>query len=351
MMDDETSFKKQFPRLTPTNLAGVYATPAPPDDFDPNTASAAALIKHGVPWRRPQPNAHRALTAAWERVFSRRWLSKDRIVPVIEPVPGKSHELKYPVKKEANGTYTSAIWGGCALNGPPASWNGAQGFWTVPTVSQPTEPQGTEGGWDSSSWVGIDGYNVSSDVLQAGVEQKVNSAGQASYIAWFEWFVPPPTNLPPGTPVDSNGYPLVWVNSQNGQYQYIYQANIKKFPVAPGQTVLCSLLYTADNSAADLAFANETTGQYFQISLQPPPGANFNGSSVEWIMEDPDSGWPKASLAKFTPVNFTDAFATTIGCESAGLPSNGDILNLVSNGQQLTTTSVDGTSVTIDFIG
>ena len=352
MMQDETEFTRHFPyRLVPTNLPGAYATPAPPDDFDPRTASAVSLIKNGVPWRRPQPGDHPALTAAWERLLSRRWLSKDRIVPVLVPVPGKSHELKHPVRKEENGIYSSPFWGGCVLVGQPSNWSAAQGFWTIPTVSQPSEPQGTGGGWDSSSWVGMDGYSVSIDVVQAGVEQSVNSAGEASYVAWVEWWVPPPTNLPEGTPVDANGYPEAWVNPKNGKYQYIYQSNIPNFPVTAGQTVTCSILYNGNHTAAQISFANETTGQQFQVNFNPPPGANFNGTTAEWIMEAPNFGWPKSSLPKFTPLNFTDAFATTAGCASAGIPTNGDILNLTANGKQITATSVTSTSVTIDFIG
>jgi hypothetical protein len=349
-MKAEKSFKRQIPFQTiPTNLAGVEATLAPPDDFDPNTAEAADLIKHGVLWRRPAPDADPALVAAWKRVFSRRWLSKDRIVPVMEPQPGKSHNLKYPVAKAEDGTYTSPIWGGCGLQGPPSSWNGVQGFWNVPKVSRPSEPQGNLGGWDSSSWVGLDGYNISNDVLQAGVQQTVNSAGQPAYVAWYEWIVSPPTNLPAGTPVDNNGYPLAWVGN-GGKYQYIYQTNLPNFKVTAGQSVVASIVYLG-NEKGYVSFANLTTGQHFQLSLLPPPGASFNGSTVEWIMEMPNFGWPNTSLVKFTPVVFTDAFATTIGCGSAGLPANGNILNIVSNGKQLTSGSVNGTTVTIDFVG
>lgn len=354
-MQDETAFEKRFPyRLLPTNLEGVYAVPAPPDDFDPNTASAASLIKHGIPWRRPKPGDPPAFLAAWERVFSRRWLSKGRIVPVMEPVPGRTHELKSPVCREVNGTNSNASWGGCAISGGPSSWNGVTGFWVIPTVSQPPEPQGNEGGWDSSSWIGLDGSiaSLSDDVVQAGVDQRVNAAGQPTYTAWFEWFVLPPANNPPGTQLDSKGYPVGWgVGKKNGKYTYIDQVSIPNFPVTAGQTVMCSVMYNGDNSAADIWFANETTGQLVPITLVPPPTASFNGSSAEWIMENPNGGWPTSSLAQFTQVFFNNAFATPPECGFAGLPGNGDTFDVFSNGIQVTTTSVAGTSVTIDFTG
>jgi hypothetical protein len=82
-----------------------------------------------------------------------------------------------------------------------------------------------------------------------------------------------------------------------------------------------------------------------------PPGASFNGSSAEWIMENPNGGWPTSSLAQFTQVFFNNAFATPPGCGFAGLPGNGDTFDVFSDGIQVTTTSVAGTSVTIDFKG
>lgn len=349
MTHEESKFGDEVPDgLIPTNFAGVYSVPAPPDDFDPNTASAAALIKNGIMWRRPQPNAHLALRSAWERVFSRRWLSRDRIVPVMKSVPGRTHRWRSRVPGRDNST---GGWSGCAVTGVPPI-NGALGFWFVPTVSVPSEPAGSDGGWDSSSWVGIDGYYESSstDVVQAGVDQSVDSAGVATYTAWYEWWIPPPEN--PQGPTDSEGYPLSWVGP-NGKYKYIHQANIANFPVTAGQQVMCSILYRPDKSGVDLAFANETTGQYFQILLKPPPQATFNGSSVEWIMELPQNTGETSSLPAFTPVAFGEAFATSPGCVEAILPTDGTILNIFIPGveKQLTSASVNGTSVTIDFVG
>ena len=54
---DEDAFRRKVPHaLVATNLPGAFATPAPPADFNPATASAAALAKQGLLWRRPQPN-------------------------------------------------------------------------------------------------------------------------------------------------------------------------------------------------------------------------------------------------------------------------------------------------------
>jgi Peptidase A4 family len=231
--------------LVPTNLAGAFITPAPPADFDPNTASPAALIKHGFLWRRPGKGDDPVLRAAWERAFSRRWRAEDRLVPELEPQVGKTHNLR-GVKRAADGTYTGTNWAGSVVQG---KWTGAIGFWAIPVVTEPLEPQGTEGGWNSASWVGIDGSSGSDDVLQAGVRQSVDALGNAQYVAWFEWFAPPQSDSPP----------------------YVFTTDIPNFVVVPGQTVYCSVQYVSNGTAGQVSFANETTDKHFSITLAPRP--------------------------------------------------------------------------------
>jgi hypothetical protein len=313
-------------KLVPTSLAGAFITPEPPADFDPNTASPAALIKHGFLWRRPGKEDDPMLRAAWERVFSRRWRAEDRLVPELEPQVGKTHNLR-SAKRLADGMITSANWAGSLV---PGKWTGAIGFWAVPTVTEPLEPQGTEGGWNSASWVGIDGFGGSNDVLQAGVQQSVDTNGNAQYVAWYAWFAPQQSDSPP----------------------YIFQTNIPNFVVAPGQTVYCSVQYVSNGTAGQVSFANETTGQQFSVTLAPPPGATFSGSSAEWIMEAPGLGEPTTSLPMFTPVVFTSA----VCCGPNGTldnPSDGDIFNIVGGGVGATLTSVTlgPDTVTIDYVG
>ena len=186
-------FQKKLPyKLIPTNLAGVYTSAAPPSEFDPRSADPKELLRNGLFLRRPSLGTDSpAVVAAWEKAFSRKWLPQDRIVPQLVPQLGVTHRLRRAVKTD--GSYTNNNWGGAVVKGP---WISAVGTWIVPTVSKPSEAQGTEGGWNSSSWVGIDGANTtdgryaSNDVLQAGVQQKVDGNGRASYVAWFEWFAP-----------------------------------------------------------------------------------------------------------------------------------------------------------------
>ena len=352
MTPDDPSKEKAFPHpLIATNLPGVYCVPAPPDDFDPNTASAAALIKHGIPWRRPQPGANPVFLAAWEKVFSRRWLSKDRIVPVLEPVPGRTHRPQGGLRDNSGNVRG---WAGCVLGGIAGSYNGGLAMWQVPTVSQPSQPQGTNGGWDSSSWFGIDsgpganGQFLSNDVLQAGIQQYVDTSGIAHYTPWYEWWVPAPlpATLLPGTPTDVNGYPLSWLK----KHPYINQTNIKGFDVVPGDEIIASVVYHT-NKTAGISLGNNRTGNTVLFNLTPPPTAAFNGSSVQWIMESPGGGWPTTSLPQFTPVTFGFAFATYAECSVAAFPPADGITNISTPAGQMTTTSVNGSSLTVIYIG
>ncbi len=181
-----TSFKRPIPfDLSPTNLAGVYTSPAPEASFDPNGASSGGLIRHALLWQRPDAKSDPRAHEAWRRVFSRAWDPALRIQPMLRPQRGRTHQRK--ALRHADGAFQSNNWAGGSVKG---NWNSCIGFWSVPTVSQAPEAQGNEGGWNSSSWIGIDGAYTSNDVLQVGVEQRVDGQGNASYVAWFEWFAP-----------------------------------------------------------------------------------------------------------------------------------------------------------------
>ncbi len=327
---DEEAFRAKIPyALVATNLRGVYACPAPSSELDPNKAGACELVKNGLLWRRPSATDVPALQQAWQKVFSRKWRAEDRIVPVLHPQLQRTHAPKQPMKRVADTSFVNPAWAGAGTRG--GSWTGVIGFWKIPTVAKPSEPEKSARGWTSSSWIGIDGFNLgiaSNDVLQAGIEQHVGPSGVASHAAWFEWYAPAQAGSPP----------------------YIYQANIANFPVSPGQEIYCSVQYIG-NIAGYIYFANEATGQHFSITLAPPPGATFSGNTAEWIVEVPDGGEHFTAPARFTPVAFTSAIA----CGSSGAlgnPQMGDIANIEdANGEVLTSVVVGNCSATIDFIG
>jgi hypothetical protein len=342
-MHADKPFEKRFPfKLVPTNLPGAYAVPPPPAGFDLAKATSAQLRKHGFPFARPTARAHPAAIAAWKRATSRKWRVEDWIIPELQTAPGKTHHLR--CRPNDNGV--SPFWSGAVVTGPNGNFNGVLAFWNVPTISQPPEAQGQQGGWDSSSWAGIDGW-TSNDLLQAGVQQTIPGPGaKPQYTAWYQWWIAPPPHNPGLGLVDSNGYPVSWL----AKYPYIYQTNYKNFPVAPGNQVMTAIVYR-ENAAGTVQFSNITTGQTSILNLKPPPTVQFAANNAEWIMELPNGGWPNTSLPKFSQIQFGDAFATIPNCPSAGLPGNGLILNMLVNGIQVTTASANDTEVTIDFTG
>jgi hypothetical protein len=339
---DEEAFLKKIPHpVTPTNLKGVYVGAAPPDGFDANKASSAELVKNGILWRRPKASDPPAVRAAWDKVFSRKWLPEDRIVPVLEPQVGRTHVLRKPGKKVNTGNYLFYGWSGAATasGGPYVQ---IMANWRVPAVTKAPEPASSEGShdfehgiaYDSASWIGIDGYQPdptmgSTDILQAGVEQYVDVSGQAHYVAWYEWFVPYATAPP-----------------------YVFQTNISNLLISPGDEIDVSVSYTG-SSVGTIYISNATTKKYIPgITLAPPPGATFIGDTVEWIMEDPDGGEESGNaLAKFTPVEFTSAIACTAAGEFNN-PEFDDMMNIETlDGTTLTQVTLGDNTVTVNFIG
>jgi hypothetical protein len=102
----------------------------------------------------------------------------------------------------------------------------------------------------------------------------VDASGNPHYIAWYEWWVPVLVNLPPGTPTDSNGYPLSWLK----KHPYINQTNIMGFDVVPGDEIIASVVYYTNNMAG-VSLGNNRTCQTVLFNLAPPLTATFNGSS------------------------------------------------------------------------
>ncbi len=333
---DEPAFLAKIPYpVTRTTMEGVFSANAPPDSFNPNTASETDLIKNGILWRRPTATDNPALKQAWDKVFSRKWLAADRIIPIMEPQVGRKRVLNKTSKKATNGTYLFPGWSGAvATTGAP--FTGAIGYWYVPTVSKapesPSSPPSYDStigvAYDSSSWIGLDGFLVTNDVLQAGIEQSIDTKGNPHYVAWYEWYGP--IGPPPA---------------------YVDQVNITNLPISPGNEIYVSVQYVG-KTGGSIYLGNVTTGKHFSITIAPPSGASFSGNSAEWIMEDPDGGEAtNTSLARFTPVTFTSALA----CSASGTvynPESQNICNIqANNGKVLTSTTVGQNTATISFTG
>ena len=189
------SFAKSLPYpTTPTNIPGVYAMTKMPTRDEIATAGSVTLLRRGIPFRKPGPNDRPALHATWKSIYERE-KPLELIVPRLEQRPGKRHLGRRNTNAPSSGILAQNNWGGAVVDSSSTTgtWQSVTGQFNVPTVSKPTEPGFINGGWQSSLWVGIDGYSEpskpSNDVLQIGVECDVDSKGNATYSAWFEWAV------------------------------------------------------------------------------------------------------------------------------------------------------------------
>jgi hypothetical protein len=297
LIDDPARFAAR--PLLPTNLDGALSIPFMPPGFDPHRASLVELHAHGFPWLRPRVHGHPHVRETWARALGERWRAQGQIVPRLQ-VLHRPRRGAPVVRAPLPADQFSPSWSGVVVPGAfdlAVSGNvSVTGQWIVPTVSRPANNRPTgpilgepgARGWDSSSWVGIDGFAPeSSDVLQAGIQHFVRADGEAVYRAWFEWFVP---QFVPGDP------------------DYVYPVTITNFDVRPGDEVSCNVAYV-NRQYGTISFSNLRTGAWFSISLTPPSNASFNARFIEWIFEAPGGGWSQGVVVPdFTPVVFANAF-------------------------------------------
>lgn len=75
-------------------------------------------------------------------------------------------------------------WAGAVLTGE--SVTAASGSFPVLKAAVPTEKETGEKEYTASAWIGLDGYNCDG-LWQAGVDSIVESSGETSFYAWYEW--------------------------------------------------------------------------------------------------------------------------------------------------------------------
>src|ERR1700682_941451 len=152
----------------------------PPRGFDPLTARAILLRKHGFP-RRPRPEKERRLHELWQRAFSRpmKFIKAELAVARRDrPRPTGPCDLR--------GKWAGAVVNPASLFPPePGAANFVYGQWILPSVVPPSNPpQGLPVGF----WVGLGGVGAenSFNVVQAGT-QAVVDRNHINYSAFTEW--------------------------------------------------------------------------------------------------------------------------------------------------------------------
>ncbi len=210
---------------------------------------------------------------------------------------------------------TTPNWSGYVATTPNDSVTYVTGTWTVPTVTA------TSGNTDSFAWVGIDGYG-NGTVEQAGTAQGTHN-GVPYYYAWWE----------------------MWssINHQPEQ-------TISTMTVSPGDSITASVTYQTSGTYAgdyllsinDTSHSNDSFSTYANPQQYQDPLPDR--STAEWIMETPSSGGTYATLPEFSPVTFTNCYASISGA-SAQVRA----LNMNRNGVTLDTISAltSGTSFSV----
>ena len=273
----------------------------PPAGFDPLTASAALLQRHGFPPRLPEPRHQERYTKVWSQLRSR--------FHYIQPTFRVNSDRRHGPRKRltTEGTETSTNWSGGVVYAPAGtSFKWVQGDWVVPDVDAPTQNQW----YYCASWIGIDG-DGSGDVCQAGVECEVFRSGTSisrNIYPWHEWCCAP-------------------------------EVQITNLSVNPGD-MITMLICTpqgagagggAGSTTATVYFSNRTTGASTSYNFSAPGGTTLVGNSAEWIVEAPTVGGAQSAIADYGQVffNVCDAGPLSGAAVNGGTGNN---INLTAGG-------------------
>jgi hypothetical protein len=243
----------------------VIIFPAPPQGFDPITASPKALAEFGIP-RRPDPQKEPGLRSLWDRVFARKpTFVKANLVKSELPF-----SRPYATSKKGEfglgGNWAGAVVQVASLKLSPAEpANTVFAEWQVPAINTKTAETGTQ---IVGFWVGLGGYTTG-NLLQAGTASTMTGSS-VSYWAWTEWF-------PAGYVVDS-------------------------LAIQAGDTVSV-LVCAPETDHGYVSMMNHRTNVAISVGVSDPFGtAPYDGSSVEWIVEAINTEMPNFGSVAFTQV-------------------------------------------------
>jgi hypothetical protein len=284
----------------PTNLPGITTTAAPPEGFNPLTATDEDLAYYGFP---PRPNDYTGDYESWAKAMA---ASRERIVPVLE----QTNIYHGPAQKTPGSdakALQSSVWSGYVKLGSAKSYGKSSYYYvysevTVPTAKQAPGECTLDGG---AAWVGIDGWN-SDDVPQDGIEFDDicnGKIGIPSYSVWFEWFP-----LPGET--------------------------IVNFPIAPGQEFFMEIWNTS-STVGHAYLENVTKKLYTTVAFDAPAGTSLIGNSAEWITERPSGNNGPSTLTNYGSQKYSDAHGETFSGKKVDPGDSTAIIMLDNNGKPI----------------
>ncbi len=301
------------------NGVSIRTYEPPPADFDPLTAPDSLLLRYGFP-SRPDAQQFPELRKRWERELSHKM---NYIVPTFHVIEGMTHGPGRTSETGASGT--SLNWSGCVVLVPSSgdSFQWIEGRWTVPNPY----PSTSDGNWDwASEWIGIDGWNGSGDVLQAGTETDAiytNGSIQRNCYAWWEWFH-----------MGDSG-----------------AVSIDNFPVSPGDAIYC-LLCVHSTTSGSFFMRNVSSGDSTSFTVTAAPGVSLVGNCAEWIVERPTvlATNSLSSLADYSMVYFdeSDSFRAGTSGSAKVVLGSGTFLTMIDNNNTPLSVPTDESSTSME---
>jgi|GEM_PF-1638022 len=249
-------------------LSRLKVYEAPPDGFDPHSASDKLLRKHGFP-RRPDPEKEPQLSKLWRDAFSRPvkvikpQLAVDRVMSQRRPLLNMNAPEKNTLNKHAQSKksdFGPSGWGGVIVQTSSLGYNPFEpanvvyAQLVVPTME--SFPNELNQPLTVGFWVGLGGAFGSQELLQAGIAATVNG-NNTSYWAWFEWYTT--------------------------QYQDPAVA-ITNFPISPGDLITV-LVCTPQPDHGFVSMLNVKTNVTTSVGVPARPGITSDGTTAEWIVE------------------------------------------------------------------
>jgi hypothetical protein len=227
------------------------------------------------------------------------------IRPTFRRIPRRKNGTPSP----ALGNQTSGNWSGAFVNAPAgAQISSAAAIWGIPTFA-------ASGDGDSacSIWVGIDGWDGSNDVLQAGVECNLTSGNngvQSEIFLWFEWA---PDDL----------------------------QKITNLSASVGDQIYC-LITSLSTTTGRIFLKNVSSTVAVNYQVSAPSGMQLQGNCAEWIVESPAiDGDPNSPLCNYGSVQFSGCAASASDGSSLS-STDGTCLDMVRDGNSISTAVAPG---------
>ena len=295
-------------------LSHIRTFRLPPDGFDPRKASKRQLTLYGLP-HPPDARTHPGAADTWKRMAAHA-RGAEWIVPEFKvqrrPRPRMTtgtaqalvpSELLPLLRSEGlivakltdpaiidmlnASPQLSGNWSGAyapRLKAEPLNWVSAD--FGVPGVQPPASSSHNgkfdDGFYQAATWVGLDGWTGSPDVVQAGVTGTMtwkNSWGVGTTYAWVEFF---PTA----------------------------EIVVTNFPVAPGDRLAITVCAPFSTTHGVAWLWNQTTNTHTSVGFDAPSGTALAGGTAEWIVEHSGTS---------TPSTFADYGSATLrNCTAGG---------------------------------